>query len=221
MVYYLNSNFRSKDKFSLNGSNIIQTIGGNITNEKSEDIFYLVGDEVDKERLYKNLKIFVMRGDNNNINEIYHDKNEVYNPKIKLVSFNNRKLNTILFAGDFRSSQDEKNIVCITYDNCEFKEMFNSLTYNFSSDKNIERKKRDLYEYETEEIYCTIKSKDRNRNNKESYNYIIDCRLAYDLDNEDYSLILYRKLKSGFVDEVELEYKDNMFREKSYSINVN
>lgn len=204
MIYYLNNNFRNSNNFKFNGHTIIQTLGGKITSENTNDIIYLVGDKTSKINSYNNIKIYIFRDDNKEIEMIHSNTNEMSNPKIMLLSLNNSNFNTILFSYDIESIQVEKGVVCLIYLDNHFVEKFNSSTYNFPKLDNI---KAYLEKMNLKQI--NIGKKNSRKDKK--YNYIQDFRLTYDCNKEIYSLLLIRKNKHHITEELELEYINNEF----------
>lgn len=215
MIYYLNNNFRSEDNYKLNGYEIIQSLGANITTRDEEDIIYLLASSNEENNGYKSVKIYFMRWDNKHLEELSIINESIYNPKIKVIAFNNRRINTVMLS--FDSEKKEKNIRCYTFYNDAFKETFNSNDIDENEDINIIKKEKRRFIIEYKKNSYTIYRKDQRSLPK---NKIIDFRLAYNLEMEDYSLILLKSIEGGLVKEMEFILDKEKFINKSSKVIV-
>lgn len=230
MVYYLNDNFRSKDKFSINGLEIIQTLGCKITNSQSEDIIYLSGKETEERGFYKDIRINIMRSGIGDVETISDSIKDGYLPKIKVVAFNSNNENTIIYSSHCDNERSGKKLLCYTYANSKFDLSFDSEVFKSNNTFIIEGYKCNLNRViseigNNEYIYhdSTIDGKKHKNSKKPKRSVseskeIIDFRLAYDFDIEDYTLIVYQKVTNKAVLESELKLRRGEFRVKAKNV---
>lgn len=111
MTYYLNNNFRGENNFKFKGYKVLKTIVSNITAADREDIIYLLAKE--KLNTFEEVKIYIFRGDTLKVECIYKKTIESANPKIKLLSFQGKNENTIVYSYNTNNTINEKGVYII------------------------------------------------------------------------------------------------------------
>lgn len=230
MVYYLNENFRSEDKFSINGLEIIQTLGCNVTNSKSEDIIYLLGKKTKENGVYKDIRINIMKSGIGEVETVSDFIKDGYLPKIKVVAFNSNVENTIIYSSQCDNKRNEKYLMCYTYSKNKFDLSFDSESFKVNNKLTVEDDKdkssRAISKLGNEEYLYYNSGIDgkKHKNSKKRKDgiseskEIIDFRLAYDFDIEDYTLIIYQNVTNKAVLESELKLNSGEFRVKTKNI---